>query len=284
MDFSTVSKCIRRAVPYCIVIALAVALKRYYSLADAGSLVWILAPTARCVELVSGIAFTFESGTGFTNLDHRAVIAPACAGINFMIIVFCMTAFCCIGRCKRPGMRLLAVPVCFLAAYCLAVGINALRIAGAVYLYDAAVHFGWFTQERIHRLEGTTVYFAGLCGIYALLTSSFRAGSQECRRFWQKMEVNASPIRVWRFLTPTAWYLAVTLAIPLVLGKYSFYRGELVEHGLFVCMIPMVINLFCYLKDRRKRQDRGGENSLKRKPIHLELLQNLLLIVKQCHI
>ena len=97
---------IRRAVPYCIVIALAVALKRYYSLAEAGSLAWILAPTARCVELVTGIPFTFEQGTGFVNIEHRAVIAPACAGINFLIIVFCMVSFSLLQRRENEAIRL----------------------------------------------------------------------------------------------------------------------------------------------------------------------------------
>jgi exosortase K len=246
MDFSTVTKCIRKAVPFCIVIALAVALKRYYSLAGADSLVWILAPTARCVELVSGITFIFESGTGFTNLDHRAVIAPACAGINFMIIVFCMTAFCSIGRCTRSRTRLLAVSLCFLAAYCLTIGINALRIAGAVWLYDADVQFGWFTQERIHRLEGTAIYFAGLCGIYAMLTRSFRAVPHISGRVKPATTLDASPAAVIRrFITPAAWYLGVTLAVPLILGKYSLYRGQLLEHGLSVLVIPvMAVVLF----------------------------------------
>jgi exosortase K len=236
MNFSAlhhISKCIRQAVPFCIVIVLAGALKRYYSLAEADSLVWILAPTARCVELVSGTPFTFEGGTGFTNLEHRAVIAPACAGINFMVIVFCMMAFCLINRSKKIGTRLLVVAISFLAAYCLTIGINALRIALAINLYDADVHFGWFTQERIHRLEGTVIYFASLCIIYAIMTHILRAETQ----------VVACRIKVCRVFTPAAWYLAVTLALPLVLGKYSVYKGQLLEHGLFVLVIPVMFIL-----------------------------------------
>jgi exosortase K len=247
MNFSTVhhfSKCIRQAVPFCIVIALAVALKRYYSLAEADSLVWILAPTARCVELVSGIPFTFESGTGFTNLDHRAAIAPACAGINFMIIAFCMMVFCLINRSKRIGTRLLIIIACLLVAYCFTIGINALRIALAVNLYDADVRFGWFTQERIHRLVGTVIYFTSLCSIYAILKHLFCATKPVRGRDLQSREAVTPAAMGRHFCAPAVWYLAVTLALPLVLGKYAVYKGQLLEHVLFVLVIPAMVILF----------------------------------------
>ena len=42
---------------------------------------------------VSGIAFVDTAGIGFVNAEYRVNIAPACAGVNFLIIAFCLTAF-----------------------------------------------------------------------------------------------------------------------------------------------------------------------------------------------
>jgi exosortase K len=233
-------KCIRQAVPFCIVLALAFALKRYYSLAEADSLVWILVPTARCVELVTGIPFVFEKSVGFLNLDHRAIIAPACAGINFMIIVFCMIGFSLLRSGRDGKSRLFFIPVALGAAYVLTTLVNSLRISLAVYLYDTDLHFGWFTQERVHQLEGTLVYFISLCSIYAVLTHVVRRiRISGCDR--PKNKAHAPAETTWRFMSPTAWYLAVTLVVPLMLGKQALYGRQLMEHALFVLAIPLLV-------------------------------------------
>lgn len=68
-------------------------LKCYYHQADCDSLLWILAPTARWVEFLSGIPFTYISGTGYVNHSLRMVIAASCSGVRFMIITFVMLVF-----------------------------------------------------------------------------------------------------------------------------------------------------------------------------------------------
>jgi exosortase K len=257
-------KCIRLAVPFCIVIALAVALKRYYSLAEADGLVWILAPTARCVELVTGIPFVYEQGTGFMNLDHRAVIAPACAGINFMIIVFCMVSFSLIRSSREGKARLLFIPAAIGAAYVLTILVNSLRISLAVYLYDTDLHFGWFTLERIHQLEGTLVYFVSLCSIYAIVTHVVRR-IRISGRTQRDNKARAPAETAWRFMAPTAWYLAVTLAVPLVIGKQALYGRLLLEHALFVLAIPLLViagPAFCRFFHGMLRSRRHGNEAV----------------------
>lgn len=46
--------------------------------------------------------------------------------------------------------------------YAAAVVVNSIRILGAIGLASADLTGGWWTAARIHRLEGITVYFAGL--------------------------------------------------------------------------------------------------------------------------
>jgi hypothetical protein len=87
---------------YLAVAAVAFTLKSHYSRAGADDLFWILAPTAFLVEIVSGIEFTPESGAGYFSPGHRYLIAPACAGVNFLIVAFCMTAFAGVHRLNSP--------------------------------------------------------------------------------------------------------------------------------------------------------------------------------------
>ena len=68
-------------------------IKYYYSQAECDTLLWILAPTTRLVELLSGIPFTYVSGTGYVNHSLRLLIAPSCSGVRFMITTIAMLVF-----------------------------------------------------------------------------------------------------------------------------------------------------------------------------------------------
>lgn len=68
-------------------------MKYYYSQAGCDSLLWILAPTTHLVEMLSGIPFTYISGTGYVNHSLRLLIAPSCSGVRFMIITIATLVF-----------------------------------------------------------------------------------------------------------------------------------------------------------------------------------------------
>lgn len=81
-----------RRAQFAVVLLCALALKLYYSAASANQLRWILAPTTALVELVNGRSFAFESNAGYLSDDRSFLIAPACAGVNFLITAFLMIA------------------------------------------------------------------------------------------------------------------------------------------------------------------------------------------------
>src|SRR6476646_201166 len=80
----------RAAVQFILVLAAAAALKQFYSTASANELRWVLWPTSRLTELVTGTHFTFEPYAGYMSSDRGFLIASACAGINFLIMAFLM--------------------------------------------------------------------------------------------------------------------------------------------------------------------------------------------------
>ena len=84
---------LQNGVFYVIALLIAFGLKYHYSRASSEDLAWILRPTAGVVEQISGIHFEKEEGTGYINREHRIIIVPSCAGVNFLIIAFCMTVF-----------------------------------------------------------------------------------------------------------------------------------------------------------------------------------------------
>jgi exosortase K len=221
---------------------LAVALKYHYSEARSEQLVWILRPTAGLVEWLSGIPFEQEAHRGFVSYAHRVVIAPACAGVNFFIVVFCMAAFSGFHRLQQQSAKWLWLAGSLAGVYGLTIFVNAVRILVAIHSYDADISAGWLTPQRTHRLEGVVIYFFFLCLIYRIITAVLPLIERAERRSATKCASNGSSLRAPAGLVPLFWYGLITLAIPLFNGALAKADGgRVAEHGGTVVLGCLVV-------------------------------------------
>ncbi len=154
----------------CVVLALALAwaLKEFYSRARFEDLHWVLAPTRRLVEWLTGAAFEEEAGQGYLSRDRLYRIAPACAGVNFLIVAFVSLVCGLVHTRARWRGRAALLAGSALAAYAVTVLANASRIAIAMRLHDAGASLGPLTSDRLHCAAGVAVYFAFLCALFAV--------------------------------------------------------------------------------------------------------------------
>ena len=151
-----------RAATLVAIVAAMFALKLHYSAAAAEDLRWILWPTSRAVGLLSGATFEFEPGAGYLSRERLFLIEKSCAGVNFMIAALGMIGFTFSREATGPGPGATIVARSLALAYAAAVLVNAARILVAMHLASADLASGWWTEDRVHRLEGIAVYFAGL--------------------------------------------------------------------------------------------------------------------------
>jgi exosortase K len=158
----------------CVACALALAwgLKAFYSRASFEDLSWVLSPTRRLVEWLSGDGFEAEAGQGYLSRERHYLIAPACAGVNFMIVAFVSVVVGLLHTRSTIWGRGMLLVVSALAAYGVGVLANASRIAVAMRLYDAGAAWGPLTAARLHCAAGVTVY---LLYLYALFAVAARA-------------------------------------------------------------------------------------------------------------
>jgi len=148
-------------------LGLAWGLKDFYSRAHFEDLLWVLSPTRRVVEWISGASFEAEPGAGYLSRDRLCQIVPACAGINFMIVAFCSLACGLVHELRSPRARAAWIAVSALAAYGVTVLANAARITIGMRLHEAGASLGPLTPDRIHCIEGVAVYFLFLCVLFA---------------------------------------------------------------------------------------------------------------------
>jgi exosortase K len=151
-----------------IAVALAGAylLKRHYSGASPDDLAWILAPTAHLVSLLTGADFVAERGAGYTSNGLLFVIGPSCAGVNFLIALFCAGAIGLVPQARGAGRTLVALAGCAAAAYLATIAVNALRIVVAIELHQRQTRIAGLSGDELHRVEGIVVYFTALMLIY----------------------------------------------------------------------------------------------------------------------
>lgn len=205
-----------------LVLLCALALKFYYSNATADELLWILAPTTRLVELLSGRSFAFESYTGYMSSDHRFVIAVPCAGVNFLITAFLMLSLRVLWRARFQAANWSFLLISAALAYVGTLVANTTRICIALEIQRRSIEVDGLSGNQLHRLEGIVVYFGFLLLLFMLT---------------ERMET-ARPRKALLF--PLGIYYATTLGIPLLNGSYR--QGmPFWEHFVFVLVLPLIV-------------------------------------------
>jgi exosortase K len=211
-------------------IAAAYGLKLAYSRASAADLAWILVPTARAVGWLRGETLTFSPGAGWVAPDGSYRIAPACAGVNFMILVLTVSVLGFAHRLRSPRARLGWWLASAAGAYVATLAVNTLRIVAAVELYRLGPVAG-LTPEAAHRLLGILLYLGALWGLFGMLdrlTGGRHAGG----------------------LLVAGAYLGMTLVVPLLTGHPG---ARYAEHAMMVSLIAGLLMVGRWAVLRREK-------------------------------
>jgi exosortase K len=190
-------------------------LKLAYSRASAGDLAWVLVPTARAVGWLRGETLSFSPAAGWAGPGY--VIAPACAGVNFMILVLTVSVLGFSHRLRTRPARLAWWLASLTGAYVLTLAVNTLRIVAAVELYRLGPVAG-LDAGQLHRLLGTVLYLGALLALYAGLDRVFSGHG---------LRVNHGALVVGA-------YLGMTVVVPLLNGHPG---GRFAEHAMMVSLI-----------------------------------------------
>ena len=250
---------LQNAIFYLLALLLAFGLKVHYSRAGSDDLIWILSPTTELVEQIGGISFEREAGTGFVNHKLRVIIAPACAGVNFLIIAFCTAVFSSLHYFKRIRSKIAWLTISALSAYLMTIAVNALRILLSIYVYDADIYSGWLTAQRVHRLQGVVIYFFFLSLFYRIMMKAahyyLRTSVDELGGGMHRNSISSNGNqRVGGEWIPLFWYSLITLGIPLINAAYHKNGFRFVEHsGMVICGCLMVVAALCLIQSGWKR-------------------------------
>ena len=219
-------------------LALVVLGKQYFRSATADDLRWLLAPTAKCVSVLTRTHFTFLPGAGYADRDVHFLIAPVCAGLHFMLAAVLVLVLAWFGGLQGWRAVVERVGLAVVVAYVATIVFNTLRIALSLELHAGGT---------LHEALGIVVYFAGLCALYAAARS---------------LDDKSLPGARW-IAIPVGVYLAITLVLPLVHGAGA--RADFANHAMWVlggCLaVAIVLAGMLRLANHRtiSRVDKSGE-------------------------
>jgi exosortase K len=210
---------------FVVVLVGAYLLKRYYSMASADQLRWILAPTTAFVELICGTSFEFESHAGYLSRDGSFLIATSCAGVNFLITAFLMLSVRKLLSDRSQKISWGFLPTAALIAYLVTIVANTTRISIALKLQWMNEEISWLNPEQIHRFEGILVYFGFLLLLFLVS---------------EKVSSVKVPGLFRQPFFPLLVYYATAIGIPLINGAYR-QGSDFWQHSIFVLLIPLVL-------------------------------------------
>jgi exosortase K len=214
------SKAAQSWVMGCSALILALGTKGFYSRAGADDLLWVLAPSAWVAKSLGGIDLAYEQGAGFITHTHHMVVGPSCAGVNFLVICFLCLYFSFASRFANKAQWMLMAAV---LAFCGTIAANSLRIFVSAHLWDAEFYRAWLTQDGMHRAAGIAIYYASLLALYVAVESRIRA-------------------RAYR-IAPLAWYLGISLGVPMAGRVISGGTPGFATHAAWVLAIALLLTL-----------------------------------------
>ena len=220
-----------------ISLAIALGLKYHYSHSRAEDLDWMLAPASCLVQKISGMKFEKMDDTGYADKETGIVIAPSCSGINFMIIVFCLSAYISLKSVNKISSAFIRVLFCISVSYVYTLMVNTFRILLSIHSLKTGLLQIWLSWKTIHLLEGIVIYFAFLLIYYSLLKRVISEGPDK--------HPSGGFRQIKEYFLPMIFYCSVILLVPIVNhGGFPPVNGFISYAAIILVTCPAVIALF----------------------------------------
>jgi exosortase K len=140
-----------------------------YTLADNDSLILLLKPTDKIVELLTGSSSVYFSDKGYYHDNLNILIEKSCSGFNFMLLCFCMLAFLFLKYADKTIFKLSTIPSALFLSYLLTIFVNASRIFVSIIIQQqATILLPSIPRQILHEIVGVITHLTFLILIYML--------------------------------------------------------------------------------------------------------------------
>lgn len=153
---------IKRDIIYIAICFLVFAIFKFiYVFLDTDLLQFLLMPTNKLIEVITGSQGEYSCGTGYFHPQLNIVVDKSCSGYNFWLIGFLLASFVLIKSQKVQFIWI--IPTALLASYVFTILANVSRISGYMLLMKSGlVQYFDAGNTWLHQTEGIFVYLSFL--------------------------------------------------------------------------------------------------------------------------
>ncbi len=153
---------------YLTAIGLFILLKFGFTFADNNDLTFLLEPTDKFVELLTGSKSVYISDSGYYHEHLNIIIDKSCSGFNFWILCFLLFSYLAVKYFDKPIQKKLTLPTSLFVAYVLTIFVNTSRIFVSILVHSQIKSIFMNHQHIIHEAIGITTNLTFLILAYVL--------------------------------------------------------------------------------------------------------------------
>ncbi len=160
---------INKNIPYYLVtVGLFILLKFGYTLADNNSLTFLLKPTDKLVNLLTG-SHSYYTDNGYYHEKLNILIDKSCSGFNFWILCFLLFTYLIIKYFEKPLYKILTIPTVLVCSYLLTIFVNTSRIFASIVVQNQTKNILLNQQHLVHETIGIFTNLSFLILVYYLI-------------------------------------------------------------------------------------------------------------------
>lgn len=150
-------------------ICLFILLKLGFAVAGSNHLLFLLKPTTKLVDLLTGSTSSLLADSGYYNQKLNIIIDKSCSGFNFLLLSFLIIVYSFVRFLKRDSYKILAIPAALIVAYLLTIFVNSSRIIASIVVHVQTKRIVLDNQNLLHEAVGIITNLTFLVLFYCLL-------------------------------------------------------------------------------------------------------------------
>ncbi|MEP2448595.1 MAG: exosortase K [Balneola sp.] len=154
---------------YFIAVGLFILLKFGFTLADNNDLIFLLKPTDKLVELLTGSYSIYLPVSGYYHEHLDIIIDKSCSGFNFWVLSFLLFTYLTLKHVDNTLSRILTIPTALIGAYLLTIFVNTSRIFASIVVQNQTKNIFLNQQHIVHEAIGIITNLSFLILAYVLI-------------------------------------------------------------------------------------------------------------------
>jgi len=146
---------VNRNMPYLLItMGLVIMLKYLFTIAENDSLFFLLKPTDKFIEILTGTKSVYLTNSGYYHEKLNIIIDKSCSGYNFGLICFVMLTYLFLKYSDKNMRKFLAIPIALFISYLLTLFVNTSRIFASIIIQNQTQNMPENWQHIIHESIG----------------------------------------------------------------------------------------------------------------------------------